>query len=120
MLLLAPPSLTVTVIGAVPYAVVNGGRATEPAKHWMEKETAGLGISAVLLELAVTVRLWISLLAPEVIPERLTVCNPAFSLILRSASELRVGGWLTGLTVTAKERVTILLLAPPSLTVTVM
>ena len=32
----------------------------------------------------------------------------------------KVGTWLTGLTVTVKERVTMLLLEPPSLTVTVI
>ena len=53
-------------------------------------------------------------------PERLTVWRPAFSLMLRLASALSVGVWLTGLTVTVKERETTLLLVPPSLTVTVM
>ena len=36
------------------------------------------------------------------------------------ASGLSVGGWLTGLTVTVKALETMLLLAPPSLTVTVI
>ena len=70
--------------------------------------------------MAVTVSVWTSLVAPEVMPERLTVCRPAFSLMVRLASALSVGGWLTGLTVTVKVRETMLLLAPPSLTVTVM
>ena len=53
-------------------------------------------------------------------PERLTVCRPAFSLMVTLASVLSVGAWLTGLTVTVKVRETTLLLVPPSLTVTVM
>src|SRR3974377_672560 len=44
------------------------------------------------------VRVWASLVAPEVMPERLTVWRPAFSLIVALASVLSVGGWLTGLT----------------------
>ena len=74
----------------------------------------------MLLDEAVTVSVWDSLVAPEVIPERLTVWRLAFSLMVTLASALSVGGWLTGLTVTVKVRETTLLLAPPSLTVTVM
>ena len=80
----------------------------------------GVGIRAGLLEAAVTVNVWASLVAPEVMPERLTVWRPALSLIVRLASALSVGGWLTGLTVTVKARETMLLLVPPSLTVTVI
>ena len=74
----------------------------------------------MLLEEAVTVSVWDSLAAPELMPERLTVCRPAFSLRVTLASVFSVGAWLTGLTVTVKVRETTLLLAPPSLTVTVM
>ena len=74
----------------------------------------------MLLEEAVTVSVWDSLAAPEPMPERLTVCRPAFSLMVRLASALSVGAWLTGLTVTVKVREMMLLLAPPSLTVTVI
>ena len=80
----------------------------------------GVGIRPVLLEVAVTVRVWDSLAAPEPMPERLTVWRPAFSLMVRLASVASVGAWLTGLTVTVKVRETTLLLAPPSLTVTVI
>ena len=79
-----------------------------------------MGIRPGLLEEAVTVRVWDSLVAPELMPERLTVCRPAFSLMVTLASALSVGGWLTGLTVTVKVWETMLLLVPPSLTVTVM
>ena len=41
-------------------------------------------------------------------------------MIVILLNEFKVGGSFTGLTVTVKVRVTILLLAPPSLTVTVM
>ena len=50
----------------------------------------------VLLEVAVTVSVCASLVAPEVIPERLTVCKPARSLMVTLASVLSVGGWLGG------------------------
>ena len=52
-------------------------------------------------------------------PARLTSCAPAFSLIVRLFNGFNVGGWLTGLTATVKDWETTLLLAPPSLTVTV-
>src|SRR5690242_6857402 len=77
-------------------------------------------MTLVFPEEAVIVRVWLSLAAPEPIPARLTVCKPAFSLMDRLAMVLRVGAWFTELTVTVKDWVTILLLAPPSLTVTVM
>ena len=74
----------------------------------------------MLLETAVTVSAWDWLAAPELIPVRFTVCSPAFSLIVRLEIAFNVGGWLTALTVTVNVCVTMLLLAPPSLTVTVM
>jgi len=82
--------------------------------------TEGVGISPVLLEEAVTASVWFSLAAPEDMPARLTVWRPAFSLMVTLASALSVGGWLTGFTVTRKVRETMLLLVPPSLTVTVI
>ena len=82
--------------------------------------TVGVGIRPVLLDEAVTVSVWDSLVAPEEMPDKLTVCWLAPSLIVRSVSVLSVGGWLTGLTVTVKVRDMTLLLAPPSLTVTVI
>ena len=80
----------------------------------------GLGIRLGLLELAVMVSVWISLAAPDEMPVRLTVCKLAFSLIVRSLRASSVGAWLTALTVTMKYREMMLLLVPPSLTVTVM
>ena len=82
--------------------------------------TVGVGIRLGLPEEAVMVRVWFSLAAPEVMPERLMVCWAAPSLMARSASVPSVGTWLTGLTVTVKVREITLLLAPPSLTVTVI
>src|ERR1035437_7870796 len=67
-----------------------------------------------------TVRVWVSLVAPVEMPERLTVWRPAFSSMVRLASAASVGGWLTGLTVTVKVRETTLLPVPPSLTVAVI
>jgi len=82
--------------------------------------TVGVGMRPVLLEEAVTASVWASLLAPEVMPVRLTVWRPAFPLRVKLASGSSVGGWLTGLTVTVNARETTLLLVPPSLTVTVI
>ena len=82
--------------------------------------TAGVGIKLGLLEEAVTASVWISSAAPELMPDKLTVCRLVFSLTVTLASVFRVGAWLTGLTMTAKERETTLLLAPPSSTVTVI
>ena len=73
-----------------------------------------------MLEDAVTVRVWNSFVAPELIPERLTVCCPAFCWMTTLARLSRVGAWFTGCTLTVKVRLTMLLLAPPSLTVTVI
>ena len=82
--------------------------------------TVGAGRRAGLLDEAVTVRVWISLEAPEVMPERLTVWGPAFSLRVRPAIGLSVGRALTGLTVTVKERIMVLLEAAPLSTMTVI
>jgi len=82
--------------------------------------TAGVGINPGLLELAVTLSVWISLLAPELIPLKFTVCCPAPSFTVTLLIESRVGVWFTPLTVTVKLWVTTLLLTPPSLTVTVI
>src|SRR5437762_2936104 len=78
----------------------------------------GVGSRPGLLEVAVTLRVWTWLEAPELIPERLTVCGPAFSSIVRLLIGYGGGEELTGLTVTVKERTTVLLLKPPLLTVT--
>ena len=80
----------------------------------------GVGIRPVLLEEAVTVRVCDSLGAPDPMPARLTVWRPAFSLMVRLASVVNVGAWFTGLTTTVKVREVMLLLVPPSLTVTVI
>ena len=64
----------------------------------------------MLLDAAVTVSVWFSLVAPEVMPDKFTVCRPAFSLMVRLPIAFNVGGWFTALTVTVKVRVMILLL----------
>src|SRR5882724_1358390 len=73
-----------------------------------------------LLERAVTVSVWFSLAAPAVMLARLTICGPAFSSRVKLPMGFNVGCWLTGLTVTLNVWETRLLLAAPSLTVTVM
>ncbi len=57
--------------------------------------TLGFGMSPVLLEVAVTTSVPTWLLDPVVMPERLTVCKPALSLIVRLANGLRVGARYT-------------------------
>ena len=54
----------------------------------------GFGINPVLLELAVTVSVCVSLVAPVEMPERFTDCALASSLIVTLASALSVGAWL--------------------------
>src|ERR1043166_91209 len=80
----------------------------------------GLVCSAGLLLLAVIVRVWFSLGAPEVMPESGMVCSPASSLIGATVIGFKVGGSFTGLIVTVNVRVIVLLEGWPSLTVTVM
>src|SRR5713226_4211448 len=85
----------------------------------------GFGIRLGLLEEAVMVSVWVdSLAGPGLRPERLTVCRPAFSRMLRLVRVAKVGGSLTERTVTVKELVsesTPPLLVPPlSWTTTVM
>src|SRR6266436_4602828 len=80
----------------------------------------GFGIRAGLLEVALTVRIWFSLAAPELMPLKDTVCTPASSLMLRSPIGFNVGGSLMALTVTVNVRLMVGLIVWPSLTVTVI
>ena len=50
-----------------------------------------MGINPVLLETAVTVSVWLSLAAPEPMPDKVTVCNPAFWLMARLPMAFNVG-----------------------------
>src|SRR5689334_5782429 len=77
-------------------------------------------MSPELLEVAVTESVWVSLAAPEEIPERLTVWAPLFSLMLRLDSVSYVGAWLIEFSALALHGALLFLLAPPSLTVTVI
>ena len=79
--------------------------------------TVGLGISAVLLDVAVTVSTWVSP-PPAAIPVRFTVCALASSRIAAGfAIVSRVGASFTAVTVRTKVS---LVVAVPSLTVTVI
>ena len=75
---------------------------------------------AGLLDVAVTERVWFSLVAPEDMPLRFTVLAAEFSSTVMLLRAARVGGSLTGFTVTVKVRETTLFEVPPSLTVTVI
>src|SRR5947209_4031698 len=77
-------------------------------------------MTAGLLELTKRLKVSNSLVAPVVMPLRLTVCWAASSLRFNEAIAFSVGGSFTGLMVTVKARVTILLLAWLSLTLTVI
>jgi len=74
----------------------------------------------VLLELAVTVRLWISLLAPELIPERLTGLQPGVFIDREVGQGVERRRLVDRIDSDQKGTGNELLLAPPSLTVTVM
>ena len=63
---------------------------------------------------------WVLHEAPDETPDRLTVWTPAFSATVTLPRALSVGASFTGLTVTVKLRVKVLLAAWPSFTVTVM
>src|SRR5437870_356749 len=57
-----------------------------------------------LLEVAVTVSVWFSLVAPEVMQDRFTLCAAPFTLIDRLFKAFSVGVWLTAFTVTVNVR----------------
>ena len=79
--------------------------------------TVGLGISAVLLELAVTVSTCVSL-PPAAIPLRFTVCAPASSKIAAGfVIASSVGASFTAVTVRANVSLVVVV---PSFTVTVI
>ena len=80
----------------------------------------GLGIMEGSLELAVTLKVWASLAAPELIPLRATLLVPESSVIVKSPRGFRVGLSFTGVTVMLKVRVVMLFELPPSLRVKVI
>ena len=122
-----PPSSTVTVIVAVPLWSATGVNAMLPVAFADVYVTAGLGISPVLLLLAVT-RSGCDSPPPAVIPARLTVCRAASSSIDRFDSASRVGASFTAFTVTSNVRLNVALSPvvsrspsrPPSSTVIVI
>ena len=76
----------------------------------------GVGIIEVLLELAVTFKVWLSLAAPEPMPPRLMLLVELLSATVRLPMEFSVGGLFT---VTVNERLNVPLSDWPSETVTV-
>ena len=79
----------------------------------------GFGIKPGFEETAEILKLSVSFAAPELMPLRFTVCAPAFSWSPRLVNAFNVGASLTGVTVTVKVWLTVLLVLCPSLTVTV-
>src|SRR2546429_20804 len=77
-------------------------------------------MSPGLLEVAVTVRIWASLVAPEEIPDRFTVWAAAFSSIVIFFKAFGVGVGFTAFPVPVYAHEMVLFAVPPSLTVTVM
>ena len=67
-----------------------------------------------MLEVAITIKAWFSLGAPEPMPDRFTVCNPALMTRFKSEMTARVGTSFTEVTVTRK--VLLALLPLPSFT----
>src|SRR5262249_3094865 len=120
ILLLVPPSLTVTVIVAVPDALATGVNASEPVAFGLAYVTVGFGTTLVFPEDAVTDKVCCSFAAPELIPDRPAVCKPAFSLIVTVTIGLTILSLHDAFTISVNDRVMILLLVPPSLTVTVI
>ena len=72
------------------------------------------------LAVAVTVSVWLSFAAPELMPDREMVCRAALMRRERLPSAFSVGALLTAPTVTVKERLVTLFCDCPSFTVTVM
>ena len=70
-----------------------------------------------MLEVAVIFKVWFSPGDPDVTPDKFIVRAGEFSLTTTLFRESKVGGKF-GMTVTVKLRTMILLLVPPSLTVT--
>ena len=107
----------VTLIVAAPLVLADRSESSEFPSRWgWCKVTVGLGISAVLLLDAVTVSGCDSP-PPAEMPDRLTVCAPASSLMVRLPIAFNVGASLTAVTVSTKLS---LALSEPSLTVTVI
>ena len=71
--------LAETLMTALPYSFCAGVKVRLPLGSGLELLTVGLGISPALLETAVMVAWFVE---PEEMPVRLTVCCPAFSLIV--------------------------------------
>ena len=120
MLLLAPPLFTVTVIVAVPELFATGVKLKLPVavragvthrRIRNQPRIARTGRHRQRLR---------RLPAPLLMPLKFTVCTPAFSFTLTLPIAFNVGGWFTAFTVTVKLCVTMLLLAPPLFTVTVI
>jgi len=86
------PSSTMTVIVTDPYELAVGANAMLAVVFGLVYLTVGFGISAGLLERALTVRNWATLVEPVVMPVSVTVCSPEFSLIDISAIGSSVGG----------------------------
>src|SRR5438034_1006646 len=91
VLLLKPPLLTVTAIVAEPDANAAVVRVRGSVHFPYTTLFRSLGTMVGSLEKAVTVSVWFSVGAPELIPERLTVCDPAFSSMAKLLIGSRVG-----------------------------
>jgi hypothetical protein len=126
MLLLFAPLLTVTEMVAVPVEEP-GRKVKEPLVLGLMYKTLGRETNRWLLEMAVTRSLRFLLVVPELMPVKVILCTGAPALTTTLEMGSNVGDWLVGpaltaltLIVTLKVRVMMLLLAPPSLTVTLM
>src|SRR2546425_1170216 len=98
-----PPSSTVTEIVAVPNAFATGVSVSVPVVTGLLYVTVGSASRFVSPDRAVIVTDWFSLAGPAVMPNIVTVCTVS-SGIGKLAIGFRVGGSLTGLTVTVNVR----------------
>src|SRR4051794_39290012 len=114
------PSLTVTVIKAVPLLLGAEVKERLPTVLGLAYVIIGSEIKPGLLEVAEIFSVWLSFAGPELIPARKIVCGPASSLMVKSLIGSSVGASFTAFTVTIKLRANDGLWLPPSFTVTVI
>src|SRR4051794_26720713 len=105
---------------ATPAPLLAGVKLKDPEGLGLRYETVGFGMMLVSLDEAVIVSACDSLVAPELIPVIFTICWPDSSVRTRLPIGSSAGGSFTAPTMIVNVRVTRLLDAPPSLTVTVI
>ena len=75
-----------------PVGVGKRGETEAPHRIGADVGDAGVGMSAGLLDVALTVSVWSSFDAPELMPVSRTIWEPPSSLMMMSEMGSRVGG----------------------------